>query len=183
MKINALNKTYSAQQTLYVICINRRLKNDTFYNLRRNYDSLDSRRNNKMSERGSNLELKIDQWIKKLLDKGIYGQKNHAKRLHDGTFVSGEAFDYLIICKGKTYCFDAKESKTEKWSLQNAKLNQIKYLKISENNGAESFFLVYFYGSNQLIRFNIDVIINALTLKQRTLTADKGVPFDYVSYQ
>ena len=133
--------------------------------------------------KGYQLENQFKRWFKFLNDNGVFAIKLQPERTDSGIRVNGEPFDAIIISKGKTYCFDLKESQSEKFSLLNAKLHQVKYLKICQDNGAESFFLVYFYTSKILIRFDIDVIINALTLKQKTLTADKGIPFDYVSYQ
>lgn len=132
-----------------------------------------------MSERGSSLELQIDRWIKVLMDRGIYGQKNHAKRLQDGTYTQGENFDYILISNGKTYCFDAKESRVERWSLSNAKIHQVKYLKIAQDNGADAFFLVYYFPSNLLIKFPVTTIIDALSNKKKSLTAAEGIKFIY----
>lgn len=118
--------------------------------------------------------------LKHLNNIGIHGHKNHANRTQDGTYIEGEPFDYEVISQGKTYCFDTKECHADSWNLKtNAKISQIKNLYDAAQNGAESFFLVWFATSNKIITFNIYKVREALEQGVSSLKAEDGSAFDW----
>ncbi|MEG0075915.1 MAG: Holliday junction resolvase RecU [Eubacterium sp.] len=128
--------------------------------------------------RGHAFESQIDKLIAYVQSKGFHGHKNHPRRTKDGTYLEGEPYDYEIFTPHYKCAFDAKESKAEKWQLQNAKLHQINHLKQCKNAGLDAYFLVYFYPSRQMIRFDVDQIIRSLTEGETYLTAKDGEVFD-----
>lgn len=129
--------------------------------------------------RGRFLEFNIDKLLKTINNNGSFGIKLHTKRSQSGIFLEKPPFDYIIIHKNTTTCFDAKESKEEKWYLSNAKPHQIKNLKNCKDNGCDSFFLVYYHLSKKLIKFDVDTIINATN---KYLTKEDGDLFDEKEY-
>lgn len=131
--------------------------------------------NSSIGYRGKALERSINKLCKEIQRRGYHAHKNQPERTYNGRFISGEPFDYEIFTDKHHWCFDAKECKGKRWSLQNAKLSQVNALKQCKNAGLEAFFLVYFYETKQLIRFDVDVIINA---KQASLTPEDGIEVD-----
>lgn len=121
--------------------------------------------------RGKNIELLMGKVIDVLRSKGYFAIKLYPKRTHNGDYIEGEPFDYLIIKNGKVIAFDTKEAKKEKWYIGNAKLSQIKFLRMIKKNGGEAFFLVYFYPYEKFIKYDIDLIINT---DEKFLTPGKG---------
>lgn len=124
--------------------------------------------------RGKQLESQIDKLIMWIDSIGYHGHKNHPKRLKDGKYIEGEPFDYEIFLPDYKCCFDAKECKSNKWNLENAKVHQIDYLKKCKNSGLDSFFLVYFYKSKRLVKFDVDLIIECLENNIHSLCEEQG---------
>lgn len=110
---------------------------------------------------------------------GFHAHKNHPNRTYAGKFISGEPFDYEIFTDRFKWCFDAKECKSAKWSISNAKISQINALKQCSNAGLDAFFLVYFYQQQQLIRFDVDLIIET---DKKSLAPEDGVRVDLNEY-
>lgn len=109
--------------------------------------------------KGHYLESELNKIVKYLNGAGIHAHKNHAHRTQDGVYLEGEPFDYEVISKGKTFCFDAKECHSDKWNLKtNAKLSQVKNLLDAADNGAEAFFLVWFAEQNKIVKFDIHYV-------------------------
>ncbi|MDD4835774.1 Recombination protein U [Dethiosulfovibrio salsuginis] len=131
-----------------------------------------------MARRGYRFEHEIDRVIAYLGSCGIHGHKNHARRTVDGVFLEGEPFDYEVFSNGKLHCFDAKESKTARWSLKNAKPAQVNALIQCANHGAEAYFLVHFEGSG-VRRFDAEQVKAAMAAGKTFLTADEGRPWDW----
>ena len=129
-------------------------------------------------QRGHFLESELDRVIEYLNSIGVHGHKNHARRTVDGTYLEGEPFDYEVLVDGVLHCFDAKESKTDKWALSNAKPLQVKHLQNCKKHGAEAYFLVYFASRRKLKRFDVDVVIEEMKNKSY-LTPDKGGDWDW----
>ena len=111
--------------------------------------------------RGKTLERSINKLCREIQKRGFHAHKNQPQRSYSGRFISGEPFDYEIFTDKYHWCFDAKECHKTKWEIKNAKLTQINALKQCKNAGLEAFFLVYFYPTGQLIRFDVDTVINS----------------------
>lgn len=130
--------------------------------------------------KGATLETSVNKLLKFLASKGIHGHKNHALRLMDGKTVQGEAFDYEVFSPSVHHVFDAKECMSGSWNLKtNAKVQQINALKQCKNCGCNAFFLVYFVPDNKVIVFDVDSVIQAISVGKKSLTADEGVVFDW----
>lgn len=127
------------------------------------------------TQRGVYLERQLNNLLTHLGNVyGAYGHKNHAFRAIDGRFLQGEPFDYEILYKNKLYCFDAKECKQSRWNLSNAKIGQLNALMACKKNGADAFFLVYFWKTNQLIKYDVEKVCKALEAKKASLTPEEG---------
>ena len=125
--------------------------------------------------RGKALERSLNKLCKEIQRIGFHAHKNQPERTYSGRFISGEPFDYEIFTDKVKWCFDAKECKSKRWSLQNAKLTQVNALKQCRNAGLEAFFLVYFYPYKKLIRFDVDLIIQT---DKASLTPEDGIEVD-----
>lgn len=124
--------------------------------------SIDSKGNSSLhGYRGKALERSLNKLCKEIQKQGFHAHKNEPKRTYDGRFISGEPFDYEIFTPNYKWCFDAKECKGDSWNLSNAKLSQVNALKQCKNAGLDAFFLVYFYQTKKLIRFDVDTVINS----------------------
>ena len=129
--------------------------------------------------RGYVLEDNLNKVAEYLESQGIHMHKNHAQRTQQGIYVKGEPFDYEVFSHGKVHCFDAKECQTGRWNLSNAKPQQVNALKMCKNNGTESYFLVWFVKTNEFIRFDVDVVISALSSGKSSLTPKEGVKWQW----
>lgn len=109
------------------------------------------------------LESQIDKLIEKVNNMGFHAHKNNPERLTDGTYISGEPYDYDLFLPNYKACFDAKMCESEKWHMQPKDIKQTNYLKKCKNSGMEAFFLVYFSKTKQLLMFDVDTIIQALS--------------------
>ena len=124
--------------------------------------------------RGFEFEKELNRLSKYLNSTGVHMHKNHANRTESGIWLEGEPFDYEVISNGVIHCFDTKECAGERWSLKNAKLNQLNNLLACSNNGAEAYFLVWFKKFNKIIRFDVELIKNALIQGIKSLKPEEG---------
>lgn len=124
--------------------------------------------------RGYEFENELNRVSKYLNANGIHMHKNHARRTEQGIYLEGEPFDYEVISGGIIHCFDAKECSQDSWILKNAKLNQLNNLLVCRKNGAQAYFLVWFKKTNQIIRFDAEVIQKALTEGRKSIKAGEG---------
>lgn len=131
--------------------------------------------NSSHASRGKALERELNRLCKTVQKQGFHAHKNQPQRSYTGKFIAGEPFDYEIFTDRVLWCFDAKECQREKWSLSNAKLSQINALKQCKNAGLEAFFMVYFYPTKQLIRFDVDTVIEA---DRSYLVPEDGIEVD-----
>ena len=132
-------------------------------------------RNSFQGSRGKAFERSLNKLCKLVQSKGFHAHKNQPQRKFDGTFISGEPFDYEIFTDKVKWCFDAKECKSNSWNLSNAKINQVNALKQCKNAGLEAFFLVYFYPIKKLIKFDVDTVINS---NKSSLNPEEGIEVD-----
>jgi penicillin-binding protein-related factor A (putative recombinase) len=72
------------------------------------------------------------------------------ERSHDGRYIKGEPFDYIVIMAGKTYCFDAKTAAKDVLYEKSIPLEQFNNLLLAEKQGATVFFLVLFKESRKI---------------------------------
>ena len=94
------------------------------------------------------LEKHISSLFKRL---PFFWTKMNERRLHDGTYVQGEPFDYIVIREGTTYCFDAKEASSKDiLYASNIPAHQFNDMLKAENNGAKVFFLIYFVKAKKI---------------------------------
>jgi penicillin-binding protein-related factor A (putative recombinase) len=126
------------------------------------------------------LESQIDKLIAHINDNELgFGWKNHPNRTYNGTFISGEPFDYCIFTKSKKVCFDAKETDKAVWNIQKKDIIQAKNLyKVSLASGIEAFFLIYFITSKSLVRIKINDFLNILAERKHIKQSDCQI-WDY----
>ena len=133
--------------------------------------------------RGFEFENELNRVSKYLASIGIHMHKNHVHRTESGLYLEGEPFDYEVIANGHFHCFDAKECSAKSWSLKNAKLNQVNSLCMCKNNGAQAYFLVWFKTLNKIIRFDADLVKNALINGRKSLKPDEGEIWEWTELQ
>lgn len=128
--------------------------------------------------RGKSLETQLDCLCEHVNKMGYHAHKNHPKRLGNGTRVQGEPFDYEILLPNWHACFDAKECHDTKWHMQKKDIIQTENLKHCKNAGCEAFFLIYFFPIKQLVKVDVDEVIETLKRGSKTIDAAKGGEFD-----
>lgn len=133
------------------------------------------RNNSSHGYRGKALERSLNKLCKVVQSHGFHAHKNQPERTYSGRFISGEPFDYEIFTDRFKWCFDAKECHKKSWPVANAKLTQINALKQCKNAGIEAFFLVYFYPTSQLVKFDVDLLIET---NKKSLTPEEGIEVD-----
>lgn len=143
---------------------------------------------------GMLLENYLNQMCEFLNNMGFHAHKNNAMRNYAGKFIKGEPFDYELFINGKVYCFDAKEnmSYADKWKVlltgnrghaNERILKQAINLLNCKRNGADAFFLVAFgKGAGRLpfslVKFDAELVYNAIMNRTRFLMFDQGTEFD-----
>lgn len=65
-------------------------------------------------------------------------------------FDQKSTVDYIGAVQGIPVCFDAKESKSETFSLQNIHEHQYKFMEDFEKQGGVAFFLIYYTSIDEL---------------------------------
>lgn len=65
-------------------------------------------------------------------------------------FDQKSTVDYIGAVQGIPVCFDAKESATETFSLQNIHSHQVEFMREFEKQGGVAFFLIYYTSRNEL---------------------------------
>lgn len=61
-------------------------------------------------------------------------------------FEQKSTVDYIGVAQGYPICFDAKESKTTTFSMQNIHPHQVEFMRRFEEQDGIAFFLIYFSG-------------------------------------
>ena len=110
--------------------------------------------------RGSTLEDLINRTNEKYLENGlaliqkiptpitpvkIDKEKRHITLAY---FEQKSTVDYIGVVQGIPICFDAKESATDTFSLQNIHEHQVEFMGNFEKQGGIAFFLIYYTGKN-----------------------------------
>jgi penicillin-binding protein-related factor A (putative recombinase) len=125
------------------------------------------------------LESQINKLLNFINENEIgFGWKNHPNRLYNGSFVQGEPFDYSIMTKYSKMCFDAKETDKTVWNITKKDLIQAKNLYSVGLSGIESFFLIYFINSNELMKISIKKFYNILE-ERKHIKQNDCIPFDF----
>lgn len=128
--------------------------------------------------KGKSLESQIDRLCDWINEMGYHAHKNHPKRLANGTRVQGEPFDYEILLPNYHACFDAKECHDAAWHMQKKDILQAEHLKHCKNAGCDAFFLIYFFSTNQLLKFDVEKVIQILSRDSKTLHQAEGGEWD-----
>ena len=115
----------------------------------------------------NNFEYQIDKLIEYLNNSyKAYGWKNHPNRLHNGKYIQGEPFDYCIISKNYKCCFDAKETKKDKWIMAEKDIIQAENLKLLQHQEIDCFFLIYFYKRLKYYKLPIKNMYDRILIKK-----------------
>ncbi len=72
------------------------------------------------------------------------------RRITDAYFEKDSTVDYIGVVQGIPVCFDAKESKTDTFSLRNIHDHQYRFMKNFEEQGGISFIVLHFTMRNDL---------------------------------
>lgn len=102
-----------------------------------------------------------------------------AERLQDGTYISGEPFDYEIFLPNYKAVFDAKECETRKWHMVDKDIKQCDELKKCKNAGFKAYFLICFEGKDVRM-VDVDVAIETLKRGSKTISAEGNPSWDLI---
>ena len=117
---------------------------------------------------------------------GYHAHFNHSKRAPvTYEVIDGEPFDCEIFCNSAIHCIDVKEnfSNADNWCFSRTKTETLlrEVINLSNCNYeqyTEAYFLVYFGKDgkyqNKIIRFDVDIIRNALLSGEKVISAEKG---------
>lgn len=105
----------------------------------------------------ANFETQLNQLFSRL---DLFFVKIPETRSHDGRYIKGEPFDYVVIMDGKTYCFDAKTAAKDVLYEKNIPLEQFNNLRLTEKQGATVFFLILFKESMTIKFIHPRTILN-----------------------
>lgn len=97
---------------------------------------------NKTIDLYRNKKLALIQKIPTPISPGKYNNKT--KKLDESFFMEKSTVDYIGIAQEIPICFDAKETKTERFPLSNIKKHQIDFMGEFENQGGVAFLLIYY---------------------------------------
>lgn len=64
-------------------------------------------------------------------------------------FDQKSTVDYIGTVQGIPVCFDAKECKTDKFSLQNLHEHQLKFMEDFEKQGGVAFLIIFYTGKDE----------------------------------
>ncbi len=78
------------------------------------------------------------------------------RRITDAYFEKDSTVDYIGVVQGIPVCFDAKESKTDIFSLRNIHEHQYRFMKDFEAQGGISFVMLHFTMRNDLYYMRFD---------------------------
>lgn len=112
-------------------------------------------------QKGRSFEKQIEKVIEYIEKLGFHGHKNYARRLEDGTYISGESFDYEIFLPNRHDCFDAKQCATDTWHILKKDIKQCNELKKCKNAGCNAYFLVC-YENKEVRMIDVDIVIDYL---------------------
>ena len=108
------------------------------------FEELINRTNEKYDEAGLALVQKIPTPITPVkFDK-------EQRRITDAYFEKDSTVDYIGVVQGIPVCFDAKESKTDTFSLRNIHPHQFEFMKDFEAQGGVAFVMLHFTMRNDL---------------------------------
>jgi hypothetical protein len=113
------------------------------------------------------LEKTIDKYCKYLISKGIHCHKNNPLRLHDGTYIEGEPFDFEIMTS-PAKVFDTKEVSDNYLRIGKKELKQLKAMYDCQKAGHDAFFLIWFSRYKKLMKISA-VRCTELLRKQKTI--------------
>ncbi len=104
--------------------------------------------------------MQLEKNISQLLDiLPLFYKKLHPNRAHNGKYIEGEPFDFIVIKKSEVYCFDTKECSSDCLYFKNIPLHQFNDLLKAEKQGAIVFFLIYFTKYRKLLFIHPRTII------------------------
>ena len=119
-------------------------------------------------QKGRSFEKQIEKVIEYVGKIGFHGHKNYAKRLEDGTYISGESFDYEIFLPNRHDCFDAKQCVSDTWHILKKDIKQCNELKKCKNAGCNAYFLIC-YENKEVKMVDVDIVINYLNRNVKSI--------------
>jgi penicillin-binding protein-related factor A (putative recombinase) len=110
------------------------------------------------------LESQINKVIEYINENRLgFGWKNNPNRNYQGVFLEGEPFDYCIITKEKTYCFDCKQTESPSWHILKKDVIQALNLNKIDACGRNAFFLIYFILDDKLMKIDVKKVLKILS--------------------
>lgn len=124
-------------------------------------------------QKGRSFEKEIEKVIDFINKNGGHAHKNYAHRLQDGTYISGEPFDYEVFYKDYRAVFDAKECAEEIWHMKLKDIKQCNELKKCKNCGLDAYFLIFFE-KNEVKQIEVDDVIKVLENGKKSINKNLG---------
>lgn len=130
---------------------------------------------------GKAFEYQINKVCNYINSIGGFATKLSAQRLYDGTYIKGEAFDYIILMKNYKACFDAKYVSGDVWRMQPKDIRQVNELKKCKNAGCNAYFLICF--ENKEVRMiDVDIVIEYLKQNRKSIKKYGLEEWDLIKY-
>ena len=133
---------------------------------------------------GRNLGKAFEKQINKVCDYinsiGGFAIKLSPQRLYDGTYIKGEAFDYIVLMKEYKACFDAKYVSGTVWHMVDKDIKQCDEMKKCKNAGLKAYFLICFEGSDVRM-IDVDTAIATLRSGSKTISAEGNPSWDLIN--
>lgn len=132
---------------------------------------------------GRNLGKAFEKQINKVCDYinsiGGFASKLSPERLYDGTYIKGEAFDYIVLMKEYKACFDAKYVSGTVWRMQPKDIRQCDEMKKCKNAGLKAYFLICFE-EHDVRMIDVDTAIDSLKRGSKTISAEGNPSWDLI---
>ena len=88
------------------------------------------------------------------------------KRITLAYFEQKSTIDYIGVVQEVPICFDAKESSSQTFNLQNIHEHQVEFMRKFEKQGGIAFFLIYFTGRGELYYLPLQMLEFFWDIKQ-----------------
>lgn len=133
----------------------------------------------KRCQRGRELELRIERVFDQLncVLPGIIAIRIEVRQARVRgrlIYCKRQPFDYLVMGRGQTWCFDAKECCTSKWYPGHAPPHQLEALRKAQGIGKRAAWLIWFRGTD-----NPTTELRWVEDLETPATVNSGVSFDW----
>ena len=92
-----------------------------------------------------------------------------------GFLASKNYVDYSGFIKEKPYEFEAKSTVLNKFYFKNIKREQLIFLTKVKKLGVVSFFIIYFYQNNKIIKLDVEIIEKQMKQNKKSISLNQAI--------